>query len=500
MKKRQTAAWLCAALMLSAAASSCGEAALSEPKENSGSDTAPVTEAVTEEIDENANALANAIASLPAKDYGGYTFTVLDRNEVTDPNWVTIDVYSEAENGDVINDAVYQRNRILEEAFNIKVAHTPVQTPNADAKKMITAGDAAFDVVTDGINTLGTLATSGYLYDWHEVPGIDLSQPWWDPQATTELSIGNKLFFTTGDISIMDNYGTWCIMFNKTIANDYDLDNIYEHVNKGTWTMGLLYEMAKTVTKDLNGDGVIADDDQWGYFSEGYNQYGMWAASGETIIKKDKNDMPMLAAYNERSASVMQLVSEMQQNTASTLSAERVKDGTGCAYTNEAFGNGRALFIYGGMWLITKYRAYDINFGVVPAPKYEEGQDRYYNTYSYANCTAYGIPVTCPDFDRLGTIVESMAQISKYTLTPAYYDVALKGKFVRDEESAEMLDIILAQRSYDLGNIFDWGGMFSMITGLATQKNGDFASSYAKKEAAAQKAIDKFIDSLEVLE
>lgn len=496
MKTRATAAWLCAAMILSAAASSCGTPA-EQPVETPQKETVSDTEAVTGETDKNADALAKAKAELPQKNYDGYTFTVLDRAGDT---WGTIDVFSEAENGDTINDAVFKRNRILEEAFNIHIAQKQEDKPGDEARTLITADDAAFDVVTDGLNTLGTLASAGCLYDWNEVPGIDLSQPWWDPQASKELSIRNKLFFTTGDISIMDNYGTWCIMFNKSIAQDYDLDDIYEHVRKGTWTISLFYEMAKTAAKDMNGDGVISDEDQWGYFSETYNEYGMWAASGETIIKKDKDDLPVLNVLNDRSISVLQLVTEMQQNAAVTLSTERVKDGTGSAFTNNGFGNGSALFIYGGMWLITYFRKFDLNFGVVPAPKFEESQERYYNTYSYGNCTAYGIPVTCRDFERLGTVLEAMAQISKYTLTPAYYDVALKGKYIRDEESAEMLDIILAQRTYDLGNIFDWGGMFSTITGFATAKSPNFASAYAKKESAVQKAIGTFLESLDTIE
>ena len=40
---------------------------------------------------------------------------------------------------------------------------------------------------------------------------------------------------------------------------------------------------------------------------------------------------------------------------------------------------------------------------------------------------------------------------------PAYYDVALTGKHIRDEDSAEMLDIILDGRVFDLGYIYNVG-------------------------------------------
>ena len=346
------------------------------------------------------------------------------------------------------------------------------------------------------------MAVEGYLVDLNTVSSLKLTENWWDQDLNRDLSIANKLFFCTGDISIMDNYGTWCVMFNKDIAEEYDMEDLYTHVKNGTWTLDLMYDMAKDVTRDVDGNGSMDYTDQWGFLTESYNEYGLWAAGGQAITGKDANDIPILTAYSDKSVEIIQKVTDFTQDNAATLIADKVTSGTltGCAFTNEHFGGGNALFIYGGMWLITKFRAYDVNFGVVPAPKYDTTQDRYYNTYSYANCTAYSIPTTAADIDRTGVIMEAMAEVSKYTLTPAYYDVALKGKYIRDEESAEMLDIILAQRAYDLGMIFNWGNMFSTITGLSTKSNADFASAYAKVEKATLSAIDKFVESLENLE
>lgn len=497
-RKRLFAAWLCTLLVIPTAVS-CADGNAAPTKDTAGTENQ--SETVKEEtVDPTQAALNNAIAKLDGKDYAGYTFRIMDRSEEQDPNWETIDVWSESENGDTINDAVYQRNRLLEENLNIKITEEKVKNPYVNAKTSIMAGSDDFDIFTDGLSLLATLAVEGYLVDLNTVPSLNLSADWWDQDMNHDLSIINKLFFCTGDISIMDNYGTWCVMFNKDIASNYDLENIYEHVNAGTWTIPLMYQMAKEVTKDIDGNGVLDDTDQWGFLTESYNEYGLWAAGAQHITAKDADDLPILDAYSDRSVDVINLVTQFTQDTSCTLIADKVKDGTGCAFTNEHFGSGNALFIYGGMWLITKYRAYDVNFGIVPAPKYDESQTRYYNTYSYSNCTAFSVPTTTADIARTGTITEAMAEISKYTLTPAYYEVALKGKFIRDEESAEMLDIILAQRAYDLGMIFNWGNMFSTITSLSTSKNADFASSYAKRESATQKAIDKFIEQLDALE
>ena len=496
----RTAALLLTMLLIPAAVS-CGSADNTETKDTAG--VQDVTTAAPEEtVDPTQAALDNAIAKLDGIDYQGYEFRIMDRSAEQDPNWETIDVWVEAETGDTIDDAVYKRNTLLEDAMNIKITENKVKNPCVDARTSIMSGGDDFDIFTDGLSLLATMAVEGYLVDLNTVDALNLTETWWDQDLNKDLSIAEKLFFCTGDISIMDNYGTWCVMFNKDIAADYDFEDLYTLVKDGKWTIDKMYDMAKQVTRDVDGNGVQDNSDQWGFLTESYNEYGLWAAGGQRITDKDADDIPTLVAYSDKSVEVLDKVTEFTQDKACTLVADTVTSGTltGCGFTNEHFGNGNALFIYGGMWLITKFRGYDVNFGVVPAPKFDESQTRYYNTYSYANCTAYSIPTTAADLERTGTVMEAMAEVSKYTLTPAYYDVALKGKYIRDEESAEMLDIILAQRAYDLGMIFNWGSMFSTITSFATASNTDFASAYAKKESATQKAIDQFIEQLEALE
>jgi hypothetical protein len=81
-----------------------------------------------------------------------------------------------------------------------------------------------------------------------------------------------------------------------------------------------------------------------------------------------------------------------------------------------------------------------------------------------------------------------------YTVTPAYYDVALTYKYMRDTDSAEMLDIILDSRVYDLGLIANCGSMAGSIAGVITNGTGNLASTWAKSERAFQKMMDKAVE------
>jgi hypothetical protein len=139
------------------------------------------------------------------------------------------------------------------------------------------------------------------------------------------------------------------------------------------------------------------------------------------------------------------------------------------------------------------------NFGLIPYPKYNEEQTAYPCMVNDV-ATVLGVPVNAADTARSGVILEYMSYLSRIYLKPAYYEVALKGKFMRDEESGEMLDLIMRDRVFDLGYIFDWGGLASNYRASVMKKSADFASMYERYEEKARDAVDKLVAAYENLE
>jgi hypothetical protein len=232
-------------------------------------------------------------------------------------------------------------------------------------------------------------------------------------------------------------------------------------------------------------------DDQWGLLTETFNTYGFWVGGDNRIVSKDENDLPYITMYNDHSVSVLEKVLALQFDNKVTFSSSKAPD---YAAFQKVFSDGRAMFLYCSMLMITEFRTSDTDFGVLPAMKYDETQESYRNTYSYINFTAYSVLVTAADPARTGSILEAMAAVSLYKLTPAYYDVSLKGKFLRDTESEGMLDLILATRSYDLGSSLGWGG--AMNTLINASASFDFASAYAKIESKITSDIVSYINEL----
>jgi len=142
------------------------------------------------------------------------------------------------------------------------------------------------------------------------------------------------------------------------------------------------------------------------------------------------------------------------------------------------------------LWLydLPAMRSMEVDFGIIPYPKYDKQQGKYY-TYADARGSVLALPVNSPDVEKIGVIVEALSAESKRYVVPAYYDIALTQKDIRDEESREMLDIIFAGRVYDIGYMFDSGLAWS-ISILLNEKKSDLTSSYEKNEAKYKKYYD----------
>ncbi|MHB1152558.1 MAG: type 2 periplasmic-binding domain-containing protein [Eubacteriales bacterium] len=434
--------------------------------------------------------LSDVVSKLPVKDYDGYRFIILTREESASPYWFTRDVFSEGIDGEPINDAVYQRNSLLEDKYNITILGKPSgASPAAKAKKIILAGEDSYAALTDGLTALSELATANLLLDYNTVPGITLEGDWWDQSMNDGMSIANKLYFVTGDISIMDNEGTWHILFNKDLQNDFNLENPYELVNNGDWTLQKMHEMAKSAASDVDGDGKMTPmTDRFGFASESYNTYALWVGGGMQITAKNENDLPVLSMNSEKRIDFLEKVLELQLDKNIFVDHN----------TNmEVFSSGTTMFQLVGMRVLPVYRQSETNFGILPLPKYDPEQEKYYTTYSSFNLTAYSVPVTTTSTERTGILLNALAAVSKYTLTPAYYDISLKGKYIRDDESAAMIDLILNNRLYDIGLIFNWGGTLTLFINMTDAGTYDFSSRYAKIEEKAIAEIEKFTASLQ---
>jgi len=431
---------------------------------------------------------------IPAdSNFGGHDFRVLVRGEAY-IEWQSQDIFVEEQNGEPVNDAVYMRNVYLEEKLNITISEVQENGDiAARARKSITSGSDDFDVVMANTSETSSLASQNYIYNLHNIPYLDLTKPWWDQRSVAQFSMGGKLYFITGDLSIMANDATWIIMFNKDLLNDFQLDNPYDLVLGNKWTFDKMLEMMEVVAADVDGDGkMFHETDRYGFATHTSSYEGFFFGSGSHIVSKDADDMPYLNMNTERLIGVIEKTHKLMANRDITLDIspiglEPVK------HLQPVFQRGGSLFFGEVVQCIIRLRAMEIDFGVLPFPKYDEMQEDY-NHFIHLTASMVSIPLTNTELERTGIVLEAISSKSKYTLQPAYYEICLEGKFMRDNESVDMLDIIFATRNYDIGYVYSWGSLFSVFQSAA-EKNSDFASKYATSETTANTAMGKLLDA-----
>jgi len=166
----------------------------------------------------------------------------------------------------------------------------------------------------------------------------------------------------------------------------------------------------------------------------------------------------------------------------------------------KVFREGRGLMFFEMIGTIPTFRDMEDDFGLLPLPKFDENQKQYHSFTSYGWATSYSVPVTSSDLARTGMVLEVMAGYSTDTLTPAVIDVSLKSKFARDEESAEMLQIIFDTKTYDLGVDYNWGGLYGVYNDVAVNGFSKFVSSMEKQIPKAESDMQKVVDLFEELD
>ena len=459
---------------------------------------------VGEEVEENKEP-TKIFPDLDDADFQGYTFSILTRTSTAVDwlDWIPRDVFAQEENGDTINDAVYRRNTYIEDKYNFKIEQLFTENFGNDIKKSVNAGDEIYDMIESPLRDAPGLAQTGYFMNLYEIPNLDLNQPWWDQDATAACSVGGKLYFTSGDILMVNNDTCTGIVFNKELLKELALDDPYPIVKEGKWTMAKLYEFCKDASKDLNGDGVMDyRDDRYGFIGQRDTLISFLHSSGETITKKDENDLPYITFGNERSYAAMEACFKVMYEGDITHNAHHLEGKVPGIYpvSEEMFMSNRALFMWLRLRIVENLRSMDTDFGILPLPKLDENQGIYYtDVISYTGC-AMSIPVTASDTARTGHILEAICAESKYTTMPAYYDITLKTKMARDEDSSDMLDIIFANRVWDIGELSNFGDFSWQLIALSMKNDSNIASLFEKLRPKMETAIEKAIAKYEGLD
>ncbi len=403
--------------------------------------------------------------------------------------------------GDVVDDAVYNRNISVEERLNVSIqAFTPFGWQNysqavTQIRASVQAGDDEYQIIAGYSAPIPALVADKILNNLHEVPYVEVSQPWWAQSIVNDLTVKGHLDFLCGDIALTMLEHSYTMAINFSIAENYGLTDIYDVVLSGAWTIDKLRELSSMVSEDTNGDGKKDIEDVSGLLigNELSNDADSFMqGSMITLTSRDENDLPVLDADLEKLATLTEKVYGLFYENEGA-----VVDTSIAAY--KLFPEDKALFSPSYLsFYHEEYREMESDYGILPYPKFDENQEKY-STRVQDGVSIWAIPITVQNLDCAGATLEAMAAESYRTVTPAYFETALKSKYSRDEQSLEMLDIIRDGVMFNFEIIYNgqMGGAWNIMRDLMNGKKKDFASTWASKEKGYKSSLEKLLENFE---
>ena len=417
-------------------------------------------------------------------DFGGRTFVIGLLGEGNEGAFYTEDTH-------LLAVAVRERNALIEKLYNCKLEMNISASPQALVSADVTGNIHTIDFYMTQYPSPST-ATADQNYNLYNL-GINFENPWWDQSWVDTYTIDKNgvpaMYGAFGDFCHIGS--TYALFYNidvyaqSAVCQQYD---IYQLVREKKWTMDIFVEMIKDIKRDANGNSTYSyqDGDIMGWIRTGHATHAMHAASNMKIIENVNGKLQFSPSAQANAWS------DVIDKAIAVYGTEGSQD-VSYSYIPDYVASDKALFFSEILGTAESMRDMDVSLGLVPYPLYSEAQENYCS-YVDNHIADYHIPVSVPDPETVGTLLELIACHSHYIIRPAnieWYSVELLG----DEESAEMLELILDNVTYDPGYLW-WSNFETDIGNMISSGKNNITQWAGRKGADVQKKIDEFMTGL----
>ena len=464
------------------------------PPTDTTAPTDPTTEAPKE---------ASIYDSLPQSDLGGMEIKIFGYG-AGGYNYVDSEAFEAEQTGEPIDDAIYQRNIDTENRLGVKLVwdHSFAERDSLSTyNQSVLAGDDLCDIYVMKAVYAGEIITSGTAMPWNDVKGINLDNPWYVKNANDQIKLGKNQYGILSDACSTNITMCWIWVFNKRLVDDWKVEDPYELVRSGSWTMDKAYSITKDIYSDLNGNNQHDADDLYGLYTDAFASIDAFMVShGIRSMGRDENNYPTLDFYSERLVTSFEKVNELYwNNTGAFVDTAKPYD------YRVKFANGQGAFspMLLNYLIDTDLRSMTDDYGILPYPKLDEAQENY-QTHMLGRTGTFFLPITISDEKKevVGNVIECLSAYSYRLLRPAIYDVSLTEKGVRDEDSSEMLNLIMDSRTYDFSMFleqsfnFPFSPMNAYRNNIAS-KQTNIASFYESKKSTAESFLEDLVEKIQ---
>ncbi len=338
-------------------------------------------------------------------------------------NYLDIDA---PEAGNSIQEAAYNRNQEVERMLGITI------TCNSSDWVWLNGLTIALDVCTRSGNSIydimylesifsyEQLIIDELLMDVAKMPYVDLNKSYYNKQFNDVYYLRDNLYLFASDTTFpCQSAVKWLVNDDRMVDLGYERDYLFHKVESGDWNLSVVWDMIEGVAIDVNNDGIEDDNDIYGIGSNCWQLAPLYPATGlkGCYYTEDGFEFDYGTEY---SITVFNAILDLQNSPDVKFDGD-----------NDVWYLGNALFTVSG-GPIHDLRLMEFDFSVLPMPRFNEEQDRYYN---FCSGGVSIVPATVANENLVGASIEAMAWASAKHLVPAFHDDFIEQGVLRNNES-----------------------------------------------------------------
>jgi len=399
--------------------------------------TSIVTTEVTEETyivtteEKYADIIEDDLAQTPEKDYGNVQF------KITTPDKSALAPENDIE---FVSEALFERNKLVGEKHSVSIIVSSVEYEVyfEEVSTAVKAGTYHSDLLMLPQKMVGSFATSGLLTNMRSIPGLDLGAEYFN-QSSVEAAAGGVYSYALAGHASLQPYTLPAVFFNKNIASELGVDP-YALVSSGEWTWEKFFEISSSAA---SMDGVYS----WASSDVGDELYDIvFASTGLKMVNSGLLKTPSLGFDGETTAGVSELLAKLSTDTNALGHSEGSLD---------SFKDGKGIFLMNKLATIPSLSDCKAQNGILPIPK--NSNDDSYATLASPDSLMFACPAGLTTPDKSAVILMSLNAASANVVKDSYIKY-LQYNYLRDNDSANMLDQIFESIVYDFsytfGNIY----------------------------------------------
>lgn len=431
--------------------------------------------------------------------FGGEKIKIISRAD--DDYYDEISIEAD-EVANVIDQSVFDREASVEEKIGVDIVNDKKTTGNQYAqitdtiREHFRAGIDEYQIAVNNYYHSMDASLEDCFWNLAEIDTITLDMPWYSQYFVEEAALPNGLYFVTGDALLSRLRFVFATFFNKPLLESYSDVNVYKMVDDGAWTIDEQAAIVATIYEDADGSGTSDDGDVYGlgtFFILGVDPY--WSAFELPLVGRD-GDTLVNVIDNDKMVTALEKLIDLFHNNSGTYIVPRNGADLELIDAMQMFSSNQFVFMTNRLLSVESEYLTDMEnaYGILPMPKLDADQEDYYS-YSHDLMSVIGIPGTVAeeDLEMIGTVIEELSAYSYNFTREAYFEIALKGRYARDEESRKTLDILVDNLRIDAGEIYSklLGDIALEIRTLVKEGRTGWSTVHRSKVKIIQNGLDK---------